>query len=60
MNFLRANNEKPTRKFCKLGKECSTVDDLAQIEKPGGGDLRMTVRELNTYGFFTLTYTRER
>jgi hypothetical protein len=37
MSFLRANNEKPTRKFCKLGKECNTVDDIAQIEKPGGG-----------------------
>ncbi len=40
VNFLRANNEKPTRKFCKLGKECSTVDDIAQIEKPGGGAFR--------------------
>jgi hypothetical protein len=40
INFLRANNEKPTRKFCRLGKECSTVDDIAQIEKPGGGKFR--------------------
>ncbi len=33
MSFLRANNEKPTRKFCKLGKECNTVDDIAQIDR---------------------------
>ena len=37
MQFLKANNERPTRKFCKLGKDCSTVDDIAQIQKPGGG-----------------------
>ncbi len=37
VKFLQANNEKPTRKFCRLGKSCSTVDDIAQIEKPGGG-----------------------
>ncbi len=35
--FLKANNEKPTSKFCKLGKDCNTVDDIAQIQKPGGG-----------------------
>jgi len=35
--FLRANNEKPTSRFCKLGKDCSTVDDMAQIQRPGGG-----------------------
>ncbi len=35
--FLRQNNEKPTRKFCRLGKDCNTVDDIAQIQKPGGG-----------------------
>ena len=34
--FLRQNNEKPTRKFCRLGKDCNTVDDIAQIQKPGG------------------------
>ena len=39
VNFLKANNEKPTRKFCRLGKDCSTVDDIAQIQKPGGGGL---------------------
>jgi hypothetical protein len=37
VTFLRANNEKPTSRFCKLGKDCSTVDDIAQIQKPGGG-----------------------
>jgi len=39
VSFLRANNEKPTSRFCKLGKDCSTVDDIAQIQKPGGGGL---------------------
>ena len=39
VNFLKTNNEKPTRKFCRLGKDCSTVDDIAQIQKPGGGGL---------------------
>jgi exonuclease III len=37
MLFLKANNEKPTSKFCKLGRDCNTVDDIAQIQKPGGG-----------------------
>ena len=38
MVFLKANNEKPTSKFCKLGRDCNTVDDIAQIQKPGGGE----------------------
>ncbi len=37
VTFLRQNNEKPTRKFCRLGKDCNTADDIAQIQKPGGG-----------------------
>jgi len=40
MQFLRENNEKPTRKFCKLGKNTNTVDDIRQIQKPGGGEFR--------------------
>ncbi len=31
LEFLRENNEKPTRGFCKLGKNVSTVDDIDQI-----------------------------
>ncbi len=38
MQFLRENNEKPTRKFCKLGKNTNTVDDIRQVQKPGGGE----------------------
>jgi hypothetical protein len=37
MVFLKANNEKPMIKFCKLGRDCNTVDDIAQIQKPEGG-----------------------
>ncbi len=37
MAFLKANNEKLTSKFCKLGRDCNTVDDIAQIQRPGGG-----------------------
>jgi exonuclease III len=45
--FLRQNNEKPTRKFCRLGKDCNTVDDIAQIQKPGGGSLKRMRTELS-------------
>ena len=37
LRFLRDNNEKPTRKFCNLGRNSSTIDDVSQIQKPGGG-----------------------
>ncbi len=40
IQFLRENNEKPTRKFCKLGKNTNTVDDIRQIQRPGGGEFR--------------------
>jgi len=40
MQFLRENNEKPTRKFCKLGKNTSTVDDIRQIQRPEVGEFR--------------------
>ena len=38
IQFLRENNEKPTRKFCKLGRDINTVDDIRQIQRPGGGE----------------------
>ena len=34
--FLNDNNEKATKKFCKIGKSVSSVDDLDQIQGPGG------------------------
>jgi len=37
LRFLIDNNEKPTRKFCSIGKCKNSVDDIEQIEKPGGG-----------------------
>jgi hypothetical protein len=37
IQFLRENNEKPTRKFCRLGKDINTVDDIRQIQRSGGG-----------------------
>jgi hypothetical protein len=40
LQFLRENNEKPTRKFCRLGKDTNTVDDIRQIQRPGGGEFR--------------------
>jgi hypothetical protein len=40
IQFLRDNNEKPTRKFCRLGKDTNTVDDIRQIQRPGGGEFR--------------------
>jgi hypothetical protein len=49
INFLKQNNEKPTKKFCRLGKDCNTVDDIAQIQKPGGGPLQMTKTEPSMY-----------
>ncbi len=36
IKFLNDNNEKATRKFCKLGKTCSAVDDIEQIQGVGG------------------------
>jgi hypothetical protein len=38
IQFLRENNEKPTRKFCRLGRDTNTVDDIRQIQRPGGGE----------------------
>jgi hypothetical protein len=40
VRFLKENNEKATRKFCKIGKCTSSVDDISQIQKPGGGEFR--------------------
>jgi hypothetical protein len=49
IKFLKQNNEKPTKKFCRLGKDCNTVDDIAQIQKPGGAPLQMTKIEPSMY-----------
>ena len=38
VRYLIENNEKPTRDFCSLGKSKSTVDDISQIQKTGGGN----------------------
>ncbi len=37
LEFLRENNEKPTKGFCKLGKKFSTVDDIDGRGGRGGG-----------------------
>ncbi len=37
VQFLLDNNEKATRKFCAIGKNVSSVDDISQIQKNGGG-----------------------
>ncbi len=31
LEFLRENNKKSTKDFCKLGKNVSTVDNIDQI-----------------------------
>jgi len=38
VRYLIENNEKPTRDFCSLGKSKSTVHDIKQIQKTGGGN----------------------
>ncbi len=38
IRFMQENNEKKTRKFCKLGKNTSTVDAISQILKADGSE----------------------
>ena len=37
---MNEQNEKATKKFCSVGKSVNTVDDIGQIQKPGGGEFR--------------------
>jgi hypothetical protein len=53
LEFLRENNEKPTRGFCKLGKNVSTVDDIDQIlDADGNAFPNIESREKHITGFY--------
>jgi len=60
MQFFKANNEKPTGTFCKLGRDCNTVDDIAQIQKPGGGYSKLRKRGLSMSDVFMSTYIKRK
>jgi hypothetical protein len=60
LEFLRANNEKPTRGFCKLGKNVSTVDDIEQIfDNDGNAFPDADAREKHITGFYRNLYSKK-
>jgi hypothetical protein len=60
LEFLRANNEKPTRGFCKLGKNVGTVDDIEQIlDKDGNAFRNQGDREKHITGFYRNLYSKK-
>jgi exonuclease III len=59
LEFLRQNNEKPTRGFCKLGKNVSTVDDIEQILDNEGKMFNSAEdREMHITGFYRNLYSK--
>jgi hypothetical protein len=59
LEFLRENNEKPTRGFCKLGKNVSTVDDIDQIlNADGNAFTSIEGREKHITGFYRNLYSK--
>ncbi len=59
LEFLRENNEKPTRGFCKLGKNVSTVDDIDQIlDADGNAFSNLEGREKHITGFYRNLYSK--
>ncbi len=60
LEFLRENNEKPTRGFCKLGKNVSTVDDIEQIlDNDGNAFPDADAREKHITGFYKNLYSKK-
>jgi hypothetical protein len=60
LEFLRANNEKPTRGFCNLGKNVGTVDDIEQIlDKDGNAFTNPADREKHITGFYRNLYSKK-
>ncbi|MFN9910048.1 MAG: hypothetical protein ACK56F_28685, partial [bacterium] len=58
--FLRENNEKPTKGFCKLGKNVSTVDDIEQIlDSDGNAFPNAEAREKHITGFYRTLYSKK-
>jgi len=60
LEFLRENNEKPTRGFCKLGKNVSTVDDIEQILDGEGNMFRNAEEERENHitSFYKNLYSK--
>ncbi len=59
LEFLRENNENPTRGFCKLGKNVSTVDDIEQIlDGDGNAFTSIEEREKHITGFYRNLYSK--
>jgi hypothetical protein len=59
LEFLRKNNEKPTKGFCKLGKNVSTVDDIDQIlDADGNAFPNLEGREKHITGFYRHLYSK--
>jgi hypothetical protein len=59
LEFLRENNEKPTRGFYKLGKNVSTVDDIDQIlDADGKAFTSIEGREKHITGFYRNLYSK--
>jgi hypothetical protein len=59
LEFLQENNEKPTRGFCKLGKNVSTVDDIDQILDANGNAFpNIEGREKHITGFYRNLYSK--
>ncbi len=59
LEFLRENNEKPTKGFCKLGKNVSTVDDIVQIlDADGNAFPNLKGREKHITGFYRHLYSK--
>jgi len=60
LEFLRENNEKPTKGFCKLGKNVSTVDDIEQIlDNDGIAFPNAEAREKHITGFYRNLYSKK-
>jgi hypothetical protein len=60
LEFLRENNEKPTKGFCKLGKNVNTVDDIEQIlDSDGIAFVNAEEREKHITGFYSKLYSKK-
>ena len=58
--FLLANNEKPTKAFCLLGKENNLLDDISQIKDANREEFRGGEKERNIYGNIMRTCIRRK